>query len=270
MPPRTDIVAPEFPAQVEWINAPFVRLGTLLGRNVPLVWFWDCASLNALRALPYLNEWHDRYAGAGLRVIGVHSPQFDFGRRRELVERAVESLSIRFAVVLDSDYAVWRLYGNEVWPAIYLWDRRCVLRHHHFGEGAYEETEQQIQESLLEIDPALDLPDLMAPLRATDAPDALVRAPTPHRYLEEDRSARAVEAGDELSVRYQGASAAAVLEGEGEVDVLVDGDRLRTVRLDGAGLYELVVTGAHEEHDVTLRFRAPARAYGFSFGAGPA
>ena len=79
MRPTTEITVPDFPAETTWINAPFVRMGTLLGRNAPLVWFWDMGSLNSMRALPYVLEWHRRYADLGLRVIGVHSPQFDFG-----------------------------------------------------------------------------------------------------------------------------------------------------------------------------------------------
>ena len=82
-------------------------------------------SLNALRALPYLQEWHRRYENAGLRVIGVHSPQFEFARHPELVADAVHRLGIEFAVALDPDFEIWRLYGNEVWPALYLWDRRA-------------------------------------------------------------------------------------------------------------------------------------------------
>lgn len=268
-PPRGDIVAPEFPAGIEWLNVPFMRMSALLGRSVPLVWFWDCASLNSLRALPYLSEWHERYTGVGLRVISIHSPQFDFGRRREVVERAVASLSIGFAVGLDPAYEIWRLYGNEVWPAAYLWDRRSILRHYHFGEGSYEETERQIQRLLLEVDPELELPPPMRALRETDGPDALVRAPTPHTYLEEDRSARPVRPGDKLKVRYQAATAAAVLDGDGEVEVLIDGRPVRTLRLDGPRLYELSATETHEEHELTLRFARAARAYAFSFGAGP-
>ena len=265
-----EIFAPEFPPDVDWINAPFVRMSTLIGRGVPLVWFWDCASLNSLRALPYVCEWDRRYRDAGLRVIGVHSPQFDFGARREVVEAAVRRLEIPFPVALDSEYEIWRLYGNEVWPSVYLWDRRGVLRYNHAAEGEYQAIELGIQELVREIEPELELPTLMAPLRATDAPDALVRAPTPHRYLEEDRSARDVAAGDELAIRYQAAGAFAVLDGEGEVEVLLDGRPLRMVQLEGPRLYELVDSGAHEQHELRLRFGGDARAYAFSFAPGPA
>jgi thioredoxin family protein len=268
-PPQLDIAIPEFPADLEWINARIVRLGTLLGHHAVLVWFWDHCSLNSLRALPYVQEWDRRYREHGLRVFGIHSPQFDFGARREVVEAAVTRLGIEFAVAPDSRYEVWKAYGNEVWPAIYLWDRRGVLRYYHFAEGAYEDTERAIQELLREIDD-LVLPEPMAPIRETDAPEALVRAPTPHVYLEEDRGPRAIAAGERLRTRFAAASAAAVLDGQGKVDVVVDGEWARTLTLDGPRLYELVDFGVHGEHDLMLVFHDPARAYAFSFAPGVA
>ena len=179
-------------------------------------------------------------------------------------------LGIEFAVALDPDFEIWRLYGNKVWPALYLWDRRAKLRHFHFGEGRYDRTEAAIQDALREIDAALSLPALMVPIRLTDGPDALVRAPTPHSYMAEDRSARHVAAGEELAIRYQGATAAAVLDGDTTAELEVDGELRRIVRIRGPRLYKLVESGRHEEHELKLRFRGDARAYAFSFGPGPA
>ena len=270
MRPSTEISAPDFPTETTWINTPFVRMGTLLGRNAPLVWFWDLSSINSIRALPYVLEWHRRYEALGLRIIGVHSPQFDFGRNAATVEAAVQRLAIPFPVAGDPDFEIWRLYGNEVWPALYLWDRRGVLRHYHFGEGVYADSEEAIHEVLREIDEQVKLPETMAPLRPTDAPGALVKPPTPHTYLNDDRSPRAIEAGEALRTRYSGAGAAAVLDGSGEVEVLLDDERVRTIVLDGPRLYELVDTGVHEEHELALVFEDAARAYAFSFVPGPA
>jgi hypothetical protein len=267
-PAQLDIAIPDFPPETEWINARIVRLGTLLGRHAMLVWFWDFCSLNALRALPYVLEWDRRYRDAGLRVFGIHSPQFDFGAERANVEAAVERMGIAFPVASDSDYEIWKAYGNEVWPALYLWDRRGVLRYYHFAEGAYEETEAAVQELLHEIDEELSLPRPLAPLRDTDAPGALVKPPTAHTYLEPDRGARELEAGEQLRIRYAGAGASAVLDGRGEVEVHVDGQRLRTIQLDGPRLYELTGHASHQEHELTLAFHAPARAYAFSFAPG--
>jgi len=267
---QADIYAPEFPPSTTWVNAAFMRMGTLLGRNAALVWFWDYTNLNSIRALPYLREWHSRYSRHGLKVIGVHSPQFEFGKDPVRVEEAAARLDVPFPIAADSDYAIWRLYGTEVWPSLYLWDRRGTLRHHHFAEGAYRETELAIHAALREIEPDLELPDPMAPLRPTDAPGALVEPPTPHQYLEPDRSGRAIEAGEQLSIRYAGACTAAVLDGSGVVEVLLNGEWINTFELEGPRLYEVVNTGHHQRHELTLVFDAAATAYAFSFAPGVA
>jgi hypothetical protein len=267
-PAQLDIGIPDFPPDQEWINARIVRLGTLLGRHAPLIWFWDYCSLNSLRSLPYIKEWDRRYRDCGLSVFGVHSPQFDFGRERANVDAAVERLEIDFPVSPDCDYEIWKAYGNEVWPALYLWDRRGVLRYYHFAEGVYEETERAIQELLLEVNDELTLPEPMTPVRDTDAADALVRPPTPHTYLEPDRSGREVAAGERLSIRYAGAGASAVLDGRGEVEVHLDGRLLRVIALGGPRLYDLTAHATHGEHDLALVFLAVGRAYAFSFSPG--
>jgi hypothetical protein len=267
-PAELDIAIPDFPSEIDWINARIVRLGTLLGGHAVLVWFWDYCSINSLRSLPYLKEWDRRYREHGLGVFAIHSPQFEFGRDRRNVQRAVERLEIDFPVAPDSDYEIWKAYGTEVWPSTYLWDRRGVLRYYHFAEGAYDEAERAVQELLLEIDDDLVLPDPMAPLRDTDAAGALVHPPTPHLYLEDDRSGRVVCPGDTLSVRYAGAAAAAVLDGRGEVEVHLDGRPLRTVVLEGPRLYELTAHPGHQEHELALVFRTDSLAYAFSFVPG--
>ena len=189
---EAEIYAPEFPPSTAWVNAAFIRMGTLLGRHAALVWFWDYTNLNSLRALPYVREWHNRYASHGLKVIAVHSPQFEFGKDPERIEEAAARLEVPFPIAADSDYAIWRLYGTEVWPSLYLWDRTGSLRHHHFAEGGYRETELAIQMALREIDAEVELPEPMPPLRPTDVPGALVEPPTPHQYLEPDRSGRPI------------------------------------------------------------------------------
>jgi hypothetical protein len=270
MKPEGPVTIPEFPQGLEWINGTAVPLSTLLGRHAVAVWFWDYCSLNSLRAMPYVQEWHRRYSAAGLQVFGVHSPQFPFAKDRARVEEAVCRLAINFPVVPDPNYTIWRHYGNEVWPALYLWDRRGVLAYYHFGEGDYEGAERAIQDALREIDPDLRAPEPMAALRRTDHAGVLVQVPTPHSYLEEDRSGRRLLAGDEMTIAYEGATAAAVLEGTGKLDVLVDGERRRTLHLDGPRLYKLVESGQHEQHEVRLYFRDDTLVYAFSFAPGPA
>ena len=222
-----EINAPEFPSDLDWLGVPFLRMDRLLGRHVTLVEFWDFARVNSLRTLPYLRVWHERYAERGLQLVGVHSPGFSFGRERAVVVEAIESLEIPYPVALDPDLALWRLYGNRGWPGRYIFDRRGVLRDLHYGEGEYEESERLIQELLLEIDPELELPEPLEPLRAEDAPGLLLEAQTADVSLPRDRGRlalvrdwldgedyiEAADAGAAASVDFKGGGAWAVLSG---------------------------------------------------------
>jgi len=159
----------------------------LMGRHATLVEFWDFARINSLRTLPYLQAWHERYESSGLRVIGVHSPGYSFGRDRDSVARAVERLGLIHPVLLDPDFEVWRLYGNRGWPGRYLFDRTGRLRFIHYGEGEYLETELAIQECLSELGRELELPDPLEPLRPEDAPGVLLSPQTADIALPLDR-----------------------------------------------------------------------------------
>jgi hypothetical protein len=170
-----------------WLNVAFLRMDRLMGRHATLVEFWDFARINSLRTLPYLQAWHERYEGSGLRLIGVHSPGYSFGRDRDTVARAVERLEIDHPVLLDPDLEVWRLYGNRGWPGRYLFDRTGKLRFIHYGEGEYLETELAVQECVSELGRELELPDPLEPLRPEDAPGVLLEAQTADIALPRDR-----------------------------------------------------------------------------------
>src|SRR3954470_5147830 len=116
--PVDTIAAPLFPTDLPWVNVAPLRMDKQVGRPV-LVEFWDFCRPNSLRTLPYVKAWHGRYADAGLRVIGVHSPGFAPGRHNAAARAAVERLGIEHAVLLDPDHAVWNLYKNQGWPARY-------------------------------------------------------------------------------------------------------------------------------------------------------
>jgi hypothetical protein len=231
-PPNADISAPEFPPGTEWLNVAFLRMDKQLGRHAVLIEFWDYARVNSLRTLPYIQAWHERYAEHGLRVIGVHSPGYSFGRERENVERAVERLGIEHAVALDPDLETWHTYGNKGWPGRYLFDRRGWLRLIHYGEGEYLETELAIQELLLEIDDDLSLPEPLEPLRPEDEPGIELEPQTADIALPADRERlelvrdwvngpdyiEAADAGAGAAVRsYRAGAAFAVLSG-GELE----------------------------------------------------
>jgi hypothetical protein len=169
--PVDTIVAPLFGTRLAWVNAPAPKASIQRGKPM-LVEFWDFCRPNSLRTLPYIKAWHERYGPAGLRVIGVHSPGFDASREERAVREAVARLEISHPVLIDSGLEVWEDYGNEGWPARYLFDGRSRLFDYHYGEGGYLETELAIQELLgVEREP-------LSPLRAEDAPGARLEAQT--------------------------------------------------------------------------------------------
>ncbi|MBE2320150.1 redoxin domain-containing protein [Solirubrobacter sp. CPCC 204708] len=165
------ITPPPFPRNLPWCNVAMLKMHEQRGKVV-LVEFWDFCRVNNLRTLPYLKVWHERYAEAGLRIIGVHTGGFPPAREDDNVRRAVERLEIPWPVLIDTNLDVWDLYGNEGWPARYLWTPEHKLFSMHYGEGAYAETEREIQE-LLGIER-----DVVEPLRPEDAEDALIAPQT--------------------------------------------------------------------------------------------
>jgi thiol-disulfide isomerase/thioredoxin len=130
-----------------WLNSEPLTAERLRGRVV-LVDFWTYSCVNWLRTLPYVTAWHDRYGDRGLVVVGAHAPEFGFEHDLDNVRRATGELGVGYPVVIDNDFAIWRSFENHYWPAVYLVDRDGSVRFHHFGEGAYEETERAIQRLL--------------------------------------------------------------------------------------------------------------------------
>ncbi|HKU00682.1 MAG TPA: cytochrome c biogenesis protein DipZ [Paraburkholderia sp.] len=138
---------PSLDGAVQWLNSPPLTAASLKGKVV-LVDFWTYSCINCLRALPYVKAWADKYRAAGLVVIGVHAPEFAFEKDIGNVRRAVADLKIDYPVAIDNNYAIWRAFGNEYWPAHYFIDAQGNIRHHHFGEGDYQESEQVIRDLL--------------------------------------------------------------------------------------------------------------------------
>ncbi|MCT8178224.1 cytochrome c biogenesis protein DipZ [Variovorax sp. CY25R-8] len=141
--------APSLDGAVQWLNSPPLSMEALRGKVV-LVDFWTYSCINCLRALPYVRAWAEKYKDEGLVVIGVHAPEFAFEKKLDNVRKAVKDLKLDYPVAVDNDYAIWRAFKNEYWPAHYFIDARGRIRHHHFGEGAYDESEQVIRQLLAE------------------------------------------------------------------------------------------------------------------------
>jgi thiol-disulfide isomerase/thioredoxin len=165
-----------------WLNSSPLSFRQLRGRVV-LVDFWDYTCVNCIRTLPYVQAWHERYRDKGLTVIGVHTPEFTFAQYESNVERGIREFGISYPIVIDSNREIWKAFANRYWPTKYLLDREGYLRFGHFGEGGYGECEQVIQELLHEIDPGLELPALMEPLREEDHAGAVCYRASGELYL---------------------------------------------------------------------------------------
>ncbi len=158
----------------EWVNSEELILEELQAENkVVLIDFWTYTCINCIRTLPYLKQWHDKYADRGLVIIGVHTPEFEFEKSIDNVKEAVEGFEIEYPVVQDNNYWTWNAFNNRYWPAKYLIDKDGYIRYSHFGEGKYDETEQAIRLLLEEADQAVaDISDRENPIRLV-APNAL-------------------------------------------------------------------------------------------------
>jgi thiol-disulfide isomerase/thioredoxin len=214
------ITAPPLPHDLEWVNVAALRIDQQLGRPV-LVEFWDFCRPHSIRTLPYLRAWHARYADAGLRVIGVHSPGFPPSADPAAVRAAVARLGVEYPVAIDSELEVWDIYENQGWPARYLFDRSLTLVDYHYGEGAYDETERLVA-GLLEVEPPP-----FRPLRPEDAPGAVLVPQT------EDQPGA-------YSGPYEAGGVWAVVDGAGELRA-----NGRMVAIDGPGCVALLEHGRH-------------------------
>jgi cytochrome c biogenesis protein CcdA/thiol-disulfide isomerase/thioredoxin len=140
---------PSLDGAVGWLNSAPLTRDSLKGKVV-LVDFWTYSCINCLRAIPYVEAWSEKYKDDGLVVIGVHTPEFAFEKDRSNVSKAVQDLKITYPVAIDSNYAIWKAFNNEYWPAHYFIDAQGQIRYHHFGEGEYDKSEEVIQQLLKE------------------------------------------------------------------------------------------------------------------------
>jgi len=140
--------APEF-AEGSWINSDQLTLEKLRGRVV-LVEFWTFGCYNCRNTLPSIRDWDTRYRDRGLTIVGVHTPETDTEYSLDNVRKEVPALGIKYPVVTDNDYKIWKAYGVEAWPTIVVLDKQGRIRWLHVGEGRYNETESVIKTLLAE------------------------------------------------------------------------------------------------------------------------
>jgi thiol-disulfide isomerase/thioredoxin len=244
--PVDNIVAPLFPRGLAWVNAPSGGVSVIQRGRPLLVEFWDFCRPSSLRTLPYVKAWHERYGGAGLRVVGVHCPGFEPSRDEQAVREAIARLEISHPVLIDGELELWQEYENLGWPARYLFDGQARLFDYHYGEGAYRETELAIQELVgVEREP-------LAPLRPEDDPAAALAPQT-------------ADQPGAYSGPYEAGGVWAVLSGAG------------VVRVNGcerevghAGAYRLIEHERHTVGTLALEIGAGVRCHATCFTPGVA
>jgi thiol-disulfide isomerase/thioredoxin len=247
----------------EWINPPPLTAEGLRGKVV-LVQFWTYSCVNWIRTLPYVRAWAEKYRDQGLVVIGVHSPEFGFEHRLANVRWASGNLRVDYPVAMDNEFSIWRAFGNQYWPALYLIDGKGRVRHRHFGEGDYEQSERVIQDLLAEAGaPGVgkDLVSVSTPGAA--APADWDNVKSPETYLGSARSENRVTADAQLRLNQWalkgkwtvGKQPAVLEEAQGRIAYRFHARDLNLVMTPGAG-------GRPVRFRILLDGRAPGPAHG--------
>jgi thiol-disulfide isomerase/thioredoxin len=187
--------APSLVGAVEWLNSKPLTPEMLKGRVV-LVDFWTYSCINCLRSIPYVRAWAEKYKDRGLVVIGVHSPEFAFEKNIANVRKAVSDLKVDYPVAIDNNFAIWRAFKNQYWPAHYFIDANGNIRHRHFGEGDYAGSERVIQKLLAEAG-RTNVADEMVKVSASgaEAPSVFAEVDSPETYVGYARAANFVSPG---------------------------------------------------------------------------
>jgi hypothetical protein len=282
-----------------WVNSTPLTAEALRGKVV-LVDVWEYTCINWIRTSPYVKAWHRDYAAPGLVVVGVHAPEFEFGKRAGNIDRGIRDHGLTYPIAIDNDFATWRALDNDAWPAKFLYDSQGRLVKRWVGEGRYDEIEQEIRRQLAAAKPGTQLP----PTTPEAAAFARTGQPsyagiTNETYVGSDRRERGTftlegdwrsgpqylelrkgtgkiilpfTAGEVNLVMEPGPSASAavtvLLDGQpvGEArgaDVGADG----VARIDRSGMFRLVADASRGRHVLTLVATDPGlRAFVFTFG----
>jgi cytochrome c biogenesis protein CcdA/thiol-disulfide isomerase/thioredoxin len=285
--------APEFHTDGLWFNSKPLTVEGLRGKVV-LVDFWTYSCVNCLRTLPHLEAWDTAYRKQGLVIVGVHTPEFAFEHEASNVDAAIKRLGVKYPVFQDNRFATWNAYANQYWPAEYMIDRTGRVRHVHFGEGEYGETENLIRR-LLNVNGARARAERDTTPQHLMTPESYLGYERIDRYvgskIESDKEAtyampaelpqnalayggrwrvegeRIVAGRDaRLRLHFVAQNVYLVLGGRGTVHVLVDGKPQKTVRVDAYRLYTLLAGRKVDDALLELRFSPGVQAYAFTFG----
>jgi thiol-disulfide isomerase/thioredoxin len=282
-----------------WVNSAPLTPETLRGRVV-LVDVWEYTCVNWIRTAPYVKAWNREYASHGLVVVGVHAPEFEFGKRAENIDRGIRDHGLTYPIAIDNDFAIWRALDNDAWPAKYLFDTHGRLVKRWVGEGSYDEIEREIRRLLVAAQPGIQLPAVSqeastfarsgqhsyAGITNETYIGAERREPgavtlrgdwhTDRQYVELKKGtgeiAMPFTAGEVNLVMQPGPS------GHAAVTVLLDGKPVGdargtdvgtdgVARFDRSGMIRLVAGASRRPHMLTLSSSDPGvRAYVFTFG----
>ncbi len=283
-------VAPEFVGISKWLNVDKpLTLADLKGKVV-LVDFWTYTCINCIRTLPYVTSWYDKYHDKGFVVIGVHTPEFEFEKKTDNILNALKQYNIHYPVAQDNDYATWNAYNNQYWPAEYLIDSKGIIRHTHFGEGEYNQTEKAIQDLLKEAGQNADMP-------LSDIADQTPKSQlTPETYLGLAKRERyssfknlsvdqwtldgqwaqqdeyiASKSSSTLDFKFLANKVFLIITPTTSSDIIkvsLDGKLTNTITASEAKLYTLVnLSGAKTSHLLHMDFQTPGtKIYAFTFG----
>jgi cytochrome c biogenesis protein CcdA/thiol-disulfide isomerase/thioredoxin len=289
--------APNFTGISDWINSKPLTVQKLHGKVV-LVDFWTYSCINCLRTLPHLKAWYAAYHKAGLQIVGVHTPEFEFEHVPSNVRQAVRDLGIHYPVAIDDSAKTWKAYDNSAWPTEYLIDRNGRIREINEGEGNYDRTEHTIRELLGESSNMLvaSVPD-KTPSHLQMTPESYLGFLRLDRYaggqikpgtfatyhfpgsMPPDSLAYAgkwevdperIIAGTDAKLRllFTAQNVYIVLGGQGRLDVSVDGKHVKTIRVSGLSrLYTLLTYPKEVSYQLLeLHFTPGISAYSFTFG----
>jgi hypothetical protein len=288
------------PLRVErWVNSPPLSAEGLRGKVV-LVDFWEYTCVNWIRTSPYVKAWNSLYAPLGLVVIGVHAPEFEFGKDASNIDRGIRDHGLTYPIAIDNDFAVWRAFGNDAWPAKYLFDDRGRLVRRWIGEGSFDDIEREIRRLLVAAHPDRELPqvsEVASTFAKTGQPS--YAGITNETYIgAERREPGAVTLkGDwrtdpqfvelkkgygEIVMPFVGGEVNLVMQpgpsGRAAVNVLLDGKPAGeargmdvgadgVARFDRSGMIRLVAGATRRRHVLTLASSdSGLRAYVFTFG----
>jgi cytochrome c biogenesis protein CcdA/thiol-disulfide isomerase/thioredoxin len=271
---------PSLDGAQEWLNSSPLSLEALKGKVV-LVDFWTYSCINCLRSIPYVRAWAEKYRDHGLVVIGVHAPEFAFERNVANVKTAIAMLKIGYPVAIDNEYKIWRSFENEYWPAHYFIDGNGKVRHHHFGEGDYDESEQIIQRMLKDAGNK-DVPTGIVAVNASGAEAAsdASEVKSPETYVGYDRGSHFVSPGGVVSDKSHAYAAGEPQLNEWSLsgNWTVEAERARLDEKDGSIVYRFhardlhLVLGPSTEGSqirfrVTIDGKAPSNAHGMDVDA---